>query len=203
MYQSPELKVISNILSLSFTPKCSPCVEDVFSQPDEIDWNRFLSLVHYHRVGALLPYWIRKLGLEGSLPRRVWRGVCDISESISAAWDSHRENLKGILMQFNERGIAVILLKGAQLGHIDYPHFSLRPIEDIDLLVRESDRSETIELMLERGFSLYGTNQTCDKFFMSCCSKEWKEEVRKPVFFELHSNLQSNVVLVHILPHTG
>lgn len=195
MYQSPELHVISKILGVSLDPTCSLCKGDDVSRLGTIDWNRFVSLVHHHRVGGLLSHWIKELELESSLPRRVWRALCDISDSIAAAWDDHRDILKGILMKCNESGIEVILLKGGQLGHTDYPHFSLRPIEDIDILVRKSDRSETIKLMLERGLNLYGTNQTCDKFFMSRSSRDRKERVRKPVFFEVHSNLQTPIRL--------
>lgn len=195
MYQSPELQIVSSILSVSLGSTCSLCEGHGVSPYGMVDWNRFVSLVHHHRVGGLLSYWIKELELESRLPRRVWGALCDISDVIAAAWDDHRNILKGILMQCNESGIEIILLKGGQLGHTDYPHFSLRPIEDIDILVRESDRSETIKLMLERGLSLYGTNQTCDKFFMSRSSKDRKERVHKPVFFEVHSNLQTPIRL--------
>ncbi|NIN92634.1 MAG: hypothetical protein GTN76_16445, partial [Candidatus Aenigmarchaeota archaeon] len=69
-------------------------------------------------------------------------------------------------MRFYESEIEVILLKGAQLGHIDYPHFSLRPMGDIDLLVKRSSQLKMIKLMLEMGFNLYETGDSCNRFFI-------------------------------------
>jgi len=89
----------------------------------------------------------------------------------------------------------VILLKGAQLAQSNYPERPLRPIEDIDLLVRQSDRSKVIKLMLEMGFNLYETNQTCDKFFIRTISERGREKRDKPIFIEVHSNLQTPIRL--------
>jgi len=93
-------------------------------------------------------------------------------------------------MRFYESEIEVILLKGAQLGHIDYPHFSLRPMEDIDLLVKRSNQLAIIKLMLEMGFNLYETCEICDKFFIRGTSKKGKEKTHKPIFLEVHFNLE-------------
>jgi hypothetical protein len=69
-------------------------------------------------------------------------------------------------------------------------HFSLRPMGDIDLLVKKSNQSRIIKLMLEMGFNLYETSQTCDKFFIRGISKPRREKTHKPIFVEVHSNLQ-------------
>ncbi|MCK5552561.1 MAG: nucleotidyltransferase family protein, partial [Deltaproteobacteria bacterium] len=146
-------------------------------------------LATYHGVAGLLLYWMKKLKLETNIPRDVHRNLHGIHESQAHFLEDHQEIIRKILMRFYESETEVILLKGAQLGHTEYPHFTLRPIEDIDLLIRRPDRSRVIKFMLAMGFNLYETNQTCDKFFIR------KKQAGKPIFIEIHSNLQTPIRL--------
>ena len=194
MRLSAEGQLISNILGLSLKPNDS-LIEGTISPVDSINWDAFIPLVTHHGLGGLLFYWIRKLKLGKAIPLDVYRRLKDMGESYTNIWVDHREILKGILMRYHESEVEVILLKGAQIAHIDYPHFSLRPIEDIDLLVRKSNRSQVLRLMLEMGFNPYGTNQTCDKFFIKRVWKSCKKGVYQPIFIEVHSSLQTPVRL--------
>jgi hypothetical protein len=189
MWPSPELNFISDVLGLSLKPNHSHI--EVHSLPfgDHVNWDEVIPLVNHHRVGGLLFYWIRKLKFESRLPRDVCRDLERVSQHVVTIWEDHRRILKRILRQFRESETEVILLKGAQLGHTEYPHFTLRPIEDIDLLIRRPDRSRVIKFMLAMGFNLYETNQTCDKFFIR------KKQAGKPIFIEIHSNLQTPIRL--------
>ena len=190
MQLSPELQFISNILRSSLRPNSSHSEVRSLSLWDHIDWDEFISLATYHGVVGLLLYWLRKLKNESSLPHDVHRSLQGIHESHSNIWEDHREIIKKILMRFYESEIEVILLKGVQLGHADYPHFSLRPMGDIDLLVKRSNQLIIIKLMLEMGFNLYETCEICDKFFIGGISKKAKEKTHKPIFLEVHFNLE-------------
>jgi len=53
-----------------------------------------------------------------------------------------------------EAGIPTILLKGAALASSAYPSTGLRPMEDVDVLVRPRDRDRAITLLHEEGFSI-------------------------------------------------
>ncbi|UCD72021.1 MAG: nucleotidyltransferase family protein, partial [Syntrophobacterales bacterium] len=194
MRLSPEEQFISHVLSLSLKPR-DPHSEERIWPRDGINRDEFIRLVARHGLGGLLFYWLRELKLENTLPLDVYEGLGDIYESLRSLWQNHREILKGILMRFYEREVEVILLKGAQLAHSDYPDFCLRPIGDIDLLVRSSNRVKVIRLMLEMGFTLYETNQTCDKFFIRRVPKRPKKTLPKPIFVEVHSNLRAPIRL--------
>ena len=195
MQLSPEGQFISNILGLSLEPNDSHIEVNSLPFWDHINWNRFIPLVTHHGVGGLLFYWIRKLKLENTLPLDVYKGIKHIYESFTNIWEDHREILKRILIRLYESEVEVILIKGAQLAHGDYPDFPLRPIEDIDLLIRKSNRSRVIKFMLEMGFNLYETNQTCDKFFIRKISERCKNKADKPIFIEIHSDLQTPIRL--------
>jgi len=190
MRLSPELQLISNILGSSLKPNHSHIEVNSLPLWEYINWDEFIPLVTYHGVGGLLFYWLRKLKLEINLPDHVSRSLHGIYESVVDIWEDHQVIIKKILMRFYESEIEVILLKGAQLGHTDYPRFSLRPMEDIDLLVKGSDKLRIINLMLEMGFSLYHTGETCDKFFLTQTPKRSRKKTQKPIFVEVHSNLQ-------------
>jgi len=155
-----------------------------------LNWDKFIPLASYHGVGGLLLYWLKRLGLDSNLPTDVYKDLYGIYESFSNIWEDYHEIIKKILRRFYESKIDVILLKGAQLAYTDYPHFSLRPMEDIDLLVKGSNKLRIIKLMLEMGFNLYHTGRTCDKFFFKGISRREKENTHKPIFVEVHSNLQ-------------
>jgi len=188
MQLSSELQFIKDMLGLSFKSNHSRIEVNYPPLWDHVNWDEFIRLATYHGVGGLLFYWLRKLKLEGSLPRAVYRSLHHIYKSLSNIAEHHQKVLNEILVRFNNSGIEIILLKGSQLCHIEYPHFSLRPMGDIDLLVKKSNQLEIIKLMLEMGFNLYKTSQTCDKFFMKGTFKKRKKEIHKPIFVEAHSN---------------
>lgn len=187
---SPELRFISKILRLSL--RANHCHSEVRSLRlwDHINWDRLVPLATYHGVVGLLFYCLRELGLEKTLPGGVLRGLNDIYKSVSDDWEYYQKVIKEILRRFHENEVDVILLKGAQLAYTDYPHSSLRPMGDIDLLVNRSDQLRVIKLMLEMGFNLYETCEILDKFFIKGMSRRGTEETHKPVFIEVHSTLE-------------
>jgi hypothetical protein len=183
MPPSPEMQFISDVLSLSLKPDNFQIEENILPV-GQTKWDEFMPLVKRHRVGGLLFYWVRKLKLKNSLPPHIFKCLKHVYESFADIWEDHREIIKKILMRFHESEIEIVLLKGAQLGRTDYPNFSLRPMEDIDLLVKGSNKLRIINLMLEMGFNLYHTGETCDKFFIR------NKQTGKPIFIEIHSDLQ-------------
>ena len=188
-----ELQFILNILALSLKPN------HAHIEPNPIlghlNWDKFISLASYHGVGGLLLYWLKRLTLESNLPTDVYKDLYGIHESYSNIWEDYHEIIKKILRRFYENQINVILLKGAQLAYTDYPHVFLRPMEDIDLFVKRSDQLRIIKLMLEMGFNLYETGDSCNKFFIRRITKRRKKETYKPIFIEVHSNFQAPIRL--------
>ncbi len=60
--------------------------------------------------------------------------------------------LSDILAAYQEAGIDVLLLKGAALAHLVYPEPGLRPMRDMDLLVRVSEARRAQGLLADLGF---------------------------------------------------
>jgi hypothetical protein len=61
--------------------------------------------------------------------------------------------LTDILGRFQAAGIDVLVLKGAAIAYLVYPQPVLRPMRDIDILVRATDLYRAYELLPEIGFT--------------------------------------------------
>lgn len=57
-----------------------------------------------------------------------------------------------LLALFNANGIPVILLKGVHLAEVVYGNVALRPMADIDLLIRPEDLAEADRFMKNKGY---------------------------------------------------
>ena len=65
------------------------------------------------------------------------------------AYDSMFKSLYEVLEVFHKAGIKVILLKGSHLAQFVYQDIGVRPMGDIDILVRKEDLSKAEELLLQ------------------------------------------------------
>ncbi len=74
------------------------------------------------------------------------------------------QELETVLSAFNRASIPVMLLKGAALNLATYPRRDLRPMSDLDLMVRYADAHRARELLEEIGCTR-GAPLLCDDFF--------------------------------------
>jgi hypothetical protein len=87
------------------------------------------------------------IDLSDALRERV-RGIYF---QVTAAWVRREARLKPLLAQLAQAGIDVIPLKGAALVETHYQHVGLRPMTDIDLLVRPGDFLPAAEVLTAAG----------------------------------------------------
>jgi hypothetical protein len=101
--------------------------------------NRLLPLLSYNldRLGLRTPYSDRLRGYR----RQTWfRNQLQMRTFVS------------ILTSFKQIGLEAVVLKGISLAFLFYPDSSIRPLYDIDLLVRREDALRAIALMAEKGW---------------------------------------------------
>ena len=60
--------------------------------------------------------------------------------------------LAEILDAFQDAGIQTLVLKGAALAHLVYPHPGLRVMRDVDILVSKSEARRAQARLAEMGF---------------------------------------------------
>jgi hypothetical protein len=132
---SREWQVILTSLHMSLTDEARPTIAQALAQP-LFDWEWFTARVCTHGVAPLVAAHLQKLGLVNHLPPHV-RAVLQSAYYRNAARNTLLFRVvQEVLQGCRSQGSAVIVLKGAALAETVYPHPALRPMGDIDLLVR-------------------------------------------------------------------
>jgi Uncharacterised nucleotidyltransferase len=97
-----------------------------------------LSLVLYHGLGPWLYKSLRD-NPQADLSPDILQSLRQEYRGSAVAGMARDVCLLKLLNAFNSREIPVMLLKGAYLGRFVYEDPALRPMEDVDILVREED----------------------------------------------------------------
>jgi hypothetical protein len=120
---------------------------------NEVDWDDFWAQASSHSVAPLiyhtlrdddtiLPAWVREK-LRGAYYQ-------------SAVYNVLLYQALGEIMQaFNEARIPLVLLKGVALAKEVYGNIALRPMSDLDILVRQQYMCRAEELLVEQGYEVH------------------------------------------------
>ncbi|MGB7848165.1 MAG: nucleotidyltransferase family protein [Candidatus Acidiferrum sp.] len=129
----------------------SPQDEVLRWQAAQIDWVRLLTIIPPD-LYAYVGYKLARLGLEGQCPTSLWEQTLNHRRLTAVQWLRHRFELHHLVEAFSKHNVDFLLLKGPVLAFAAYPHHSLRPMSDIDLLVRPEDLDKALELTFAAGF---------------------------------------------------
>jgi hypothetical protein len=146
-----------------------------------VDWSLLVDRAHGEGVVPLIHWNLRRLDLLRHLPSQAQRRLTAGAQSLwargaalSARWGEATSALR-------EAGIETITLKGIVLAHTVYPEPGLRPMADIDLLVRPADRLRAIAVLTRLGYRTPGPE--AERLGESRC---FAELVRDGVLLDLH-----------------
>ncbi len=119
------------------------------AQQTDFDWDQFLHLADEELVSPLLFEILRGRQI---IPRAV-------EESLAQKHDYHaRRNLfllhelGQIVASMNSANVEVIVLKGAALSESIYDNIALRPMRDLDLLIRSEQLPAALRLLASQGY---------------------------------------------------
>jgi len=111
------------------------------------DWKEFVSSALAERVAPLLCYGFRHRGWPAEMPEHIRQLLLkEFYNAVANASLMFRE-LEHVLAELEKNNIQVVLLKGSALALTLYPHIALRPMADLDLLIRLPDLSAAIEVV--------------------------------------------------------
>jgi hypothetical protein len=130
------------------------------------DWQNLYDIALEEGVAPYLYYCLKKSTSNLNIPQQTKQKFVIASQNVLARNTVLFHELGKILRLFSENGIPVIVLKGAYLSEIVYPHNGLRPMGDIDLLAKINDLSKVREILLEKGFTQtthLSLQEQCDK----------------------------------------
>ena len=116
------------------------------------EWAAVFALARVHHVDALLAFRLRWRGVEGSLPDAARKAALDARRRGAGAALQAQETLTRLTTALQNQSVSVIVLKGAHLAHVVYPHPSLRWMVDVDLLVPRADLTRAAALLRAHGF---------------------------------------------------
>ena len=105
----------------------------------EVDWERLVRRALRHGVAPLIYYNLTRLNLLNQLPVSAAQRLRLTYYYNAARNEALYRTIGRIQIIFNAAGIRVILLKGAALAGIVYSEKAIRPMSDVDLLVRPED----------------------------------------------------------------
>lgn len=116
-------------------------------------WQEVVRMAHQHDVEALLHWRLETLCVAERVPQDIRQGL-RIAYLQSADRNMRLyHHLAELLGAFHHEGIAVIPLKGAYLAERIYGNIAVRPMRDVDLLLRKTDLQAAGKIMGEMGFN--------------------------------------------------
>ena len=119
----------------------------------DLDWDYILGNSSFYRISPLLLRNLKEIAHENAVPQTVMDTLT--ARYALTFYQNMRiyERLRGILERLQTEGIEVILLKGVALAQTIYADMALRPMTDIDLLVRKADLQTAVEIVSALGYT--------------------------------------------------
>ncbi len=113
-------------------------------------WGRLVSCAQVEGVAGLVWEAVRERGI--ALPDEVQRELVATADQ-TAGLNRHRlTRLERIVTAFAEADVGLVVLKGAALLGVLYDDLSLRPMTDVDLLIRPADADRADGLLRRLGY---------------------------------------------------
>jgi hypothetical protein len=114
-------------------------------------WQRVIQLSARHHVSDYL-YHQLKTGAKHTPPNWVVQNLREKYHQGVVQMDRYYSEFSKVLKMLTDSGTQPIALKGAHLADVVYEHHSLRPMTDIDLLVKVEDLQPASEVLLSLGY---------------------------------------------------
>lgn len=116
-----------------------------------VNWPNLIKQAEQNSLGPLVYTHLR--AANALLPKESFRQLQGLYLRHQHANRVRGDVLAQILDACGEAGIEALILKGAALAHISYPQPGLRPMRDIDLLVKESQMWQAQSILEGLGFN--------------------------------------------------
>ena len=118
----------------------------------ELDWGYIRKKAYQHGVASLLYYNLKRINQDNVAPEKVMEEFKEVYYFNSFRNVYLYGQLREILKILQNVNIQVIVLKGAALAELVYKNVALRPMVDIDLLVKEKDLTFIKEKFSQLGY---------------------------------------------------
>jgi len=151
----------------------------------EYSWEKMINRAEQHGLASLLYKHIR--GIECDVPKTSRRLLQSLYLRNRRSNTSRNKAVVEIVKAYNRQGIDVLLVKGIALCNFVYDEIGLRPMRDIDLLVKKSDLKKAEEVLLDLGYTVAQHHAIPDDYYHLVPLEKTIDGL--PVSIELHHNL--------------
>ena len=156
MIADPILHLFSLCTHLEQTPSLRQ--EIAVSVARILDWTVIPALAEKHGMAPLVK---RNLSLaEVRLPSSVQRDLLALTLRHRLINQVRSRVLSDLVRAFHQADLPYRILKGAALAYTLYPEPGLRPMKDMDILVRDRDLKQVCELLQQAGYRQNGQGTT-------------------------------------------
>lgn len=146
-----------------------------------VDWGALVDLAVREGTAALLYSHLRRLDVLQRLPPESRRRLTVVAHAVWAQSAVLADHWAEATTALRQAGIEALTLKGMSLAHTVYPDPGLRPMADIDLLVRPAERAAALEALRALGYRTPGA--AADRLG---ASRSFAELVRDGTLIDLH-----------------
>ena len=185
---SPEDRLLLYCARLNPSEDAMHKIKEILSE--NIDWDNVLAHSMVQRISPLLYWNLNKIDGGKSVPADILANLKNMYYGTLVQNALLYNELSNILNVFNELGIDVVVLKGAFLAEVIYKNIGLRPMCDIDLLIKIEDLQRAKMGMAKLGY----LHIFPSKLHENWCTT-WSEELQfadktKKFSIELHWDIQ-------------
>jgi hypothetical protein len=129
----------------------------------DLDWNRIVAISYAHGIAPLIYHNLLASGVVTRLTSRPAKRLKGFYYGNAARNTILYSELKKVLSALQSQRIDVVVLKGAALAQTVYPSIVLRPMTDIDLLVRQQKLGEAETKLLGLGYTFDLSTQAASR----------------------------------------
>lgn len=159
MNHFPEWKLLLACSKASLTADDLRSIKQDSVCPN-LDWDYLTSASYAHGIAPLIYHNLYRSGVVSMLPPAA-------AETLRSSYYSNavrnlllHNELQKVIHALRERRIDVIVLKGAALADTVYSDRALRPMSDIDLLVRKKNLTDAEAQLLDMGYTFEENTET-------------------------------------------
>jgi Uncharacterised nucleotidyltransferase len=175
----PDARLL--LLGARGRPEPAGDVELATLASDPVDWTALVALAIREGTAPLLHSHLARLGLLDRLPEVARRRLTDVVGGVWAANAVLARCWAQATTALRQAGVETLTLKGMALANTVYGEPALRPMADVDLLVREEDRAAAHAVLRSLGYRTPG--HAAD---MLGASRSFVELVRDGSRIDLH-----------------
>ncbi len=126
-------------------------------------WDEMVRRAEEHGIAPLLFHRLQALPSTAPIPTTAVNALRSMYlESMITGMQLHK-SLHDLLIMFQKENVAIIVLKGAHLAQLIYKNVALRPMIDVDILVRKADLPQVHEMLLASGYRVSGDQARFEK----------------------------------------